>query len=453
MAPKCALIVDDSRTARKALAAVLSTYQFRVEHAASAEEALEFLGRSRPDVIFMDHNMPGMDGFQAVQAIKANPATATIPIMMYTSQEGELYVGQARALGAIGVLPKQIKPVEVSQVLRSLHLIDSAGDEGPVPAAPAGSPATPAESGMASEINARDWTDLHRWLQEMFEHHAREMRSDIEATISRALRAHAESLAAAPPPVVPPPVAAMPEAAVPPSRASRPTTLLMLALLALAGVFFWLHLDTQRKWRAAVEQNARLTAALTSGRSLASAAATGTARELAAERSRQSGQVAEFLSALEWGANQSAAYPPGTEPFGTQRLESLKGLIGRLEDIGFRGVVRLDSHVGDFCYLDGTGTTTVPAPDDLPAERCDRIGLPPAEARALSAVESVAFANFRAVHAAGSAVRIELVAHGNVLPRAPYPAGVQGLTAGEWNRIAALNQRVDVSLLPDPVGH
>jgi hypothetical protein len=34
--------------------------------------------------------------------------------MMYTSQSGDLYVGQARALGAVGVLPKQIKPVEVT---------------------------------------------------------------------------------------------------------------------------------------------------------------------------------------------------------------------------------------------------------------------------------------------------------------------------------------------------
>ena len=67
--------------------------------------------------------MPGMDGFQAVQAIKNNPRTATIPIMMYTSQEGELYLGQARALGAVGVLPKQIKPADVSKVLYQLHLV------------------------------------------------------------------------------------------------------------------------------------------------------------------------------------------------------------------------------------------------------------------------------------------------------------------------------------------
>ena len=59
----------------------------------------------------MDHLMPGMDGFQAIQAIKGNPDTATIPVVMYTSQEGELYVSQARALGAVGVLPKTVKQV------------------------------------------------------------------------------------------------------------------------------------------------------------------------------------------------------------------------------------------------------------------------------------------------------------------------------------------------------
>src|SRR5271155_4293957 len=43
--------------------------------------------------------------------------------MMYTSQEGELYLSQARALGAIGVLPKQIKHADVSKALEQLHLI------------------------------------------------------------------------------------------------------------------------------------------------------------------------------------------------------------------------------------------------------------------------------------------------------------------------------------------
>ncbi len=99
-------------------------HALEVDAAETAEQAIDYLTRHRPDVIFMDHLMPGMDGFQAVQAIKSNPRTATIPILMYTSQEGELYVGQARALGAMGVLPKQVAPADVSKVLQQLHLTD-----------------------------------------------------------------------------------------------------------------------------------------------------------------------------------------------------------------------------------------------------------------------------------------------------------------------------------------
>src|SRR5256886_73157 len=123
MGAKRALIVDDSKTARLFLARALEQYDIDVDAAESAEAAIEYLSSNRPDVIFMDRLMPGMDGFQAVKAIKNDARTATIPIMMYSSQEGELYLGQARALGAVGVLPKQVKPTDVSKVLYELHLV------------------------------------------------------------------------------------------------------------------------------------------------------------------------------------------------------------------------------------------------------------------------------------------------------------------------------------------
>src|SRR5918999_4508386 len=120
---KRALIVDDSRSARVILSRMLEGYGLQVDSSESAEHALEFLRQTRPDVIFMDHLMPGMDGFQAIQAIKGNPDTAMIPVVMYTSQEGELYVSQARALGAVGVLPKTVKQADVSRVLYQLRLL------------------------------------------------------------------------------------------------------------------------------------------------------------------------------------------------------------------------------------------------------------------------------------------------------------------------------------------
>src|SRR6202161_4665325 len=122
MMARRALVVDDSKSARAFLTRILERYELAVDGVETAEQAIEYLTTQRPDVIFMDHLMPGMDGFQAVQAIRSNPQTATIPIMMYTSQEGELYLSQARALGAIGVLPKQIKPADVTKVLYQLNL-------------------------------------------------------------------------------------------------------------------------------------------------------------------------------------------------------------------------------------------------------------------------------------------------------------------------------------------
>src|SRR6202050_4392906 len=132
MMARRALVVDDSKSARAFLTRILERYELAVDGVETAEQAIEYLTIQRPDVIFMDHLMPGMDGFQAVQSIKNNTRTATIPIMMYTSQEGELYLSQARALGAIGVLPKQIKHADVSQVLQQLHLLGEPELEGEI---------------------------------------------------------------------------------------------------------------------------------------------------------------------------------------------------------------------------------------------------------------------------------------------------------------------------------
>jgi CheY-like chemotaxis protein len=130
MSAKRALVVDDSKSARAFLSRILERHEITVDAAESAEAAIEYLARHKPDVTFMDHMMPGMDGFQAVQSIKNNPRTSAIPILMYTSQEGDLYLGQARALGAEGVLPKQIKQADVTRMLYQLRLIaDRRGHE------------------------------------------------------------------------------------------------------------------------------------------------------------------------------------------------------------------------------------------------------------------------------------------------------------------------------------
>lgn len=110
MARGLALIVDDSSTARIILSRVLAKIDVPSKGVATAEAALETLAQDqeRPDVIFLDHLLPGMDGFQALRELKRQPHTRDIPVFMYTSQGADQYIEEARALGAAGVIGKQM---------------------------------------------------------------------------------------------------------------------------------------------------------------------------------------------------------------------------------------------------------------------------------------------------------------------------------------------------------
>ncbi|MGX5175237.1 response regulator [Aliikangiella sp. IMCC44653] len=121
-----ALIVDDSRLACKVMGNMLDSFGISSMAVYSAEQALEFLKHNKTDIIFLDHNMPGMDGLETIQVIKSNPLTATIPVMMYTAKSGGVYVSQARALGAVDVLPKGIEKEFLENALAKLGLIQSA---------------------------------------------------------------------------------------------------------------------------------------------------------------------------------------------------------------------------------------------------------------------------------------------------------------------------------------
>lgn len=116
-----ALIVDDSKTARVMLQKMLDKLGIPTASVESGEEALEYLKTQHPDIIFMDHMMPGMDGFAAVKAIKSDPLKASIPIVMHTTKQGDIYVGQARALGAADILPKPANDEELKEVLASVQ--------------------------------------------------------------------------------------------------------------------------------------------------------------------------------------------------------------------------------------------------------------------------------------------------------------------------------------------
>jgi len=115
-----ALLVDDSKSARFALRKLLERNGLRVDIAENAEQALGYLNDNRPDVIFMDHFMPGMDGFEAVKILKNQPSTASIPVVMCTSKDGDAYVAEAHAIGAVDILSKPATPGSLEIVLDKL---------------------------------------------------------------------------------------------------------------------------------------------------------------------------------------------------------------------------------------------------------------------------------------------------------------------------------------------
>jgi CheY-like chemotaxis protein len=435
------------------LTRLLKKHKLDVDTSASAEEALSYLAGHRPDVIFMDHLMPGMDGFQALQAIKNNPQTATIPIMMYTSQAGDLYVGQARALGAVGVLPKQTRQVEISNVLRSLNLAGEEGDEEEEEYAESAAEAAQtlqhedeslrealaAEEASGAGAEARLKAHLDRRLRDQLTALKREVDlgldtwagklGDSVATQIEMLLARIESEA---------PQRRRHERARRFGLLSVITAVLVaLVLGALLGVSYRGRLEEGSRAQIAIQRTQQESLAETLGAGAAGGGGDEAAYELA-------------VAALQWGANQGSGYPFGEPPLDDARAETLSQLVEQLRAIGFEGTVRLETHVGDFCMLQTPDGGWQQAPSDRAVEACDRTGWTEAEALALGERQSVRFANLLRFLNRGDGPRIEVVSLGNSTPLADYPASPGAMTAGEWNAVARLNNRVETYLIPAP---
>jgi CheY-like chemotaxis protein len=466
---KRALIVDDSRSARVILSRMLEQHGLAVDTAESAEQALEYLRQNRPDVIFMDHLMPGMDGFQAVQAIKGDPNTATIPLMMYTSQEGELYVSQARALGAVGVLPKTVRPVDVSRVLYQLHLLPdrrqqrsplfdaaaaaaqaAAGDgeaAAPAGATPAGEAGASAQLSLSvpaaalSELQNGLRTSLQQVLKDQlaeqrrftlatFEAFARRMSGEIKEGVAKSL---------VPPPAEPVP----PEPAPTPWWPVAVTGLLAAVPAAVLGFLLW----------QATERNASLASELTQARADAAAVAAAAEAEREAAAAAAMAAPAETVPAPEAGSPGSQTVvelvPYGEVPLAGARLDRLRELASTLEGQGYKGRIVAETFIGDFCLSGSVGEGFQPAEAALPTKRCDLVGNPFEDGLSPAQRQSVAFANFAAIlrQRTGGAIDIETANAGRRSP-VTYPEQGDDSTAGEWNAVAAKNNRVEFRLVP-----
>jgi two-component system cell cycle response regulator len=114
------LVVDDVPVNRRLLEAKLAAEFFEVALAASGPEALALAARWSPDVVLLDVMMPEMDGFETCRALKSNPATAHIPVVMVTALIDRAERVRGLEAGADDFLSKPVDDATLFARLRAL---------------------------------------------------------------------------------------------------------------------------------------------------------------------------------------------------------------------------------------------------------------------------------------------------------------------------------------------
>lgn len=452
MSGKRVLVVDDSKSARVILRKMLEQHELQVDTTESAEEALDYLRHRRPDAIFMDHMMPGMDGLEAVRIIKDDPKTATIPIMMYTSKEGEVYVGQARALGAVGILPKEVEPAELFKILRRINLVP----ERRIPQTESASDTEVTELEDVSELPLAMINEIsriavetaevshsarHAQLKQLFEMQREHLQHDLEDVrrdTRESVQHEVEEYLGAGSMMV--------------ARAGRHRRWFVpAAVLLFATLFFspaiWLsdRFDSLEKELAevrtevAVQQQAE--------RSDFGDRVSGSGN---ADGSRSLMNDDALLEAIEWALNRGGSFGVDGPALGDSQKDMLQGLLAYLASAGFRGEVRLGVRFGEFCMTRNAYGTLEIAPSDLPADQCDVIGRLSDPGPELASEQTVSFGSFLASSPLVNSGDIQIAIYPVTGDESRYrpEASAGNLTAGEWNRMAQLENRVEISLVP-----
>lgn len=114
------LIVEDDEVLRQLVKHVLVKNGYKAVLAADGEEALKLVKERRPDAIILDAMMPGLDGYEVLQALKRDKATNDIPVLMLSARNLERDVITGFDFGASDYLSKPFKPEELVTRLKRL---------------------------------------------------------------------------------------------------------------------------------------------------------------------------------------------------------------------------------------------------------------------------------------------------------------------------------------------
>jgi putative two-component system response regulator len=123
------LVVDDVEANRALVAAALSRDGYHVTFAGDGRDALDVVARDQPDLVLMDVMMPGLDGFAACRALKRDPRTRLVPVVLVTALQDSEHRIRGIDAGADDFLSKPFNPHELRARVRSLIRIKRYTDD------------------------------------------------------------------------------------------------------------------------------------------------------------------------------------------------------------------------------------------------------------------------------------------------------------------------------------
>lgn len=471
---KQALIVDDSKTAQYLLKRMLQQYALHIDVASSAEEALAYLSYNHPAIIFLDQQMTGMTGFEALKTIKANPHTALIPVIMYSSQNDDLFVSQAIALGAQGFLSKSaMHPANLQQVLERLNIRKV--ESGVAPSAQSAPEVATSETGsLAEDLVARadekdsvvqqqsaaelaELDQVRMQVGRLFELHVTDIKSQLNSntqfllkrlstTIDKAANREASvagnSLAS---------IKSVVSAAIAAERRKGSAvnrvlmTVMIIVMSMSAFLLYQMQVDadmSSKRLLAALEtknmdRSMIAVASMAGMQPVKSAAATDGAHAI----------HPALLQAISWAQHADFQFDYGEPPLSGARLSNLHQLVQLLADGGYHGPLVVSINFGNFCLEQEDANTLRPARSDTKLASCKM----QQDLNPRFAVSDLLTLQYQSLERTVPAIRdgrisLKVVSNGMSTPSVEYPVGATQTTAGEWNRVALRNNRIVVQI-------
>lgn len=117
---KRVLAVDDSRTMLEVIRLSLSKEGYMVDTAANGEQALQLIGGNNYDVIFVDFNMPAMDGITLTKKIREIPSHKSVPVIIVTTESQLNKKIEGKDAGATGWIVKPYRPEQLVSVVEKV---------------------------------------------------------------------------------------------------------------------------------------------------------------------------------------------------------------------------------------------------------------------------------------------------------------------------------------------